>query len=169
MSTGVNGHVYAMSGAMSGGTLAHGRLVSSWSRLLGVALEGRPCFAFTSDMRVRIEETGTSTYPDGTVVCGEVETSKFDKDEITNPVVVGVLSPSTEVYDRGAKAKHYRQLPSLREYVLVSQDEQRVEVQRLNAQGWWELRFFGKGEQAELASIDVRVSVDALHANPLPS
>ena len=100
----------------------------------------------------------------------DMETSKFDKDGITNPVVVvEVLSPTTEAYDRGAKAKHYRQLPSLREYVLVSQDEQRVEVQRLNAQGLWELRFFGQGEQVELASIDVRVSVDALYANPLPS
>ncbi len=162
----VNGFVYAM----SGGTLEHSRISSALIRALGNALDGRPCVVFTSDGRVRVERTGTSTYPDASVVCGKLETSKADPHATTNPsVIFEVLSPTSEAYDRGAKANHYRQLPSLREYVLISQEEPRVEVQRLNAQGLWELRFFGKGEQIELASLDVRLSVDALYANPLPS
>ena len=160
----VNGYVYAM----SGGTIEHSRISASLIRALGNVLAGRPCVVFTSDLRVRIERTGTSTYPDATVVCGKVETSKADPHSTTNPTVVfEVLSPTSEAYDRGAKANHYRQLPSLREYVLISQDEPRVEVQRLNADGHWELRFFGKGEQVELASIEVKIQVDALYLNPL--
>jgi Uma2 family endonuclease len=162
----VNGYVYAM----SGGSPDHAGIAASLIVALGNALAGRPCRVFTADLRVRIERTGTSTYPDATVVCGKLEMSKADPHATTNPIALfEVLSPTSEAYDRGAKANHYRQIPSLREYVLVSQDEPRVEVQRLNAQGLWELRFFGKGEQVELASIDVRIPVDALYANPLPA
>ncbi len=162
----VNGYVYAM----SGGSPDHAGIAASLIVALGNALAGRPRRVFTADLRVRVERTGASTYPDASVVCGKLETSKTDPQATTNPTVIfEVLSPSSEAYDRGAKANHYRQIPSLREYVLISPEERRVEVQRLNAQGLWELRFFGSGEQVELASLDVRLSVDALYANPLPS
>ena len=78
------------------------------------ALVGRPCRVFSSDVRVRVRATGLTTYPDVSVVCGAIERDPEDAQTLVNPVlVVEVLSPSTEAYDRGAKARHYQQLPSL--------------------------------------------------------
>jgi Uma2 family endonuclease len=82
-------------------------------------------------------------------------------------VLIEVLSEGTEANDRGAKAFHYRRLPSLREYVLVSQADRRIEVQRLNERGIWELHFSGPGERAELTSLGISISVDAVYANPI--
>lgn len=125
----INGEVYAM----AGGSAEHGALVLAVARALGNALEGKPCRTFSSDVRVRVEFTASNFYLDVSVVCGKLATARDDEHAITNPVVlVEVLSDSTERNDRGPKAAHYRRLPSLKEYVLVSQDERRVEVQRLN-------------------------------------
>lgn len=154
--------------AMAGGTLEHGALAASLLRHLGNALESRPCRTFTSDVRVHVNSTGASFYPDVSVVCGKVESPPSDDQALKNPVVVvEVLSPSTEAYDRGAKAAHYRRLESLKEYVLVSQVEPRVEVQRLNERGIWELHFFGPGQRVELTSLGIALPVDAIYANPL--
>ena len=159
----VNGEVYAR----SGGTPEHSALAVAFGAELRAALAGKPCSPFSSDARVRVESTGSSFYPDLSVVCGKVEPAAGDGDAITNPVVlVEVLSESTEAYDRGAKAGHYRRLASLKEYVLVSQAERRIEVQRLNERGVWELHFFGPGERVELASLGVSVALDAVYANP---
>jgi Uma2 family endonuclease len=161
----INGEAYAM----SGGTLEHGALAAAFSGELRAALAGRPCRVYSSDVRVKVALTGASFYPDVSVVCGKVETPEGDANAIANPlVVVEVLSESTEAYDRGAKAGHYRRLDSLREYVLVSQTEKRVEVQRRNERGVWELHFFGPGERVELSSLGASVAVDAVYENPLP-
>ncbi|HYN01311.1 MAG TPA: Uma2 family endonuclease [Vicinamibacteria bacterium] len=160
----LNGEVWAM----AGGTIEHGALALAVAGELRAALRGKPCRAFPSDVRVRIPETGLSTYPDVTIVCGELETAPEDKDAITNPIVlVEVLSDSTEAYDRGAKAAHYRRIPSLREYVLVAQAEPRIEVQRRSEGGRWELLEARPGETIELASLGVRLDVAAVYANPL--
>lgn len=109
-----------------------------------------------------------TTYPDLTVVCGELLRAAHDERAILNPVVLfEVLSDSTEAYDRGAKASHYRHIPSLKEYVLVAQNEARIEVQRRNAAGHWEIHEYGPGERASLDSLSITLSVDALYANPL--
>ena len=160
----LNGDVWAM----AGGTIEHGALALAVAGELRSALRGKPCRAFPSDVRVRIPETGLSTYPDVTIVCGELETAPEDKDAITNPIVlVEVLSDSTEAYDRGAKAAHYRRIPSLREYVLVAQAEPRIEVQRRSEGGRWELLEARPDETIELASLGVRLDVAAVYANPL--
>lgn len=160
----VNGEAYAM----AGGTLEHGALTAALTRLIASALDGKPCRTFSSDVRVRVESTGASFYPDLSVVCGKVQTAADDEHALANPlVIVEVLSERTEAYDRGAKAGHYRRLSSLREYVLVSQVEPRVEVQRLNEKGTWELHFFGAGERVALESLGVTFRVDAVYANPL--
>ena len=123
----LNGEVWAM----AGGTPEHAALARRGACELRRLLRGKPCRAFSADLRVRIVDTGLSTYPDVSVVCGQLETAPDDKDAVTNPIVlVEVLSESTEGYDRGAKAAHYRRIPSLREYVLVSQAEPRIEVHR---------------------------------------
>ena len=160
----LRGEVYAM----AGGTLEHAALAAALAREVGVALAGRPCRTFSADARVRIEATDMTTYPDLSVVCGELVRAAGDERAIVNPIVIfEVLSDSTEGYDRGAKASHYRHIPSLQEYVLVSQNEHHVEVQRRNASGHWEIHEFGIGDQVRLESLDVALSLDALYRNPL--
>lgn len=155
--------------AMAGGTPEHGALAAAWIRELGVALRGKPCRVFTSDVRIRIRETGLTTYPDVSVVCGRLETDSEDPDAVVNPVlIVEVLSDSSEAYDRGAKATHYRRIPTLREYVLASQSEPSAEVYRRNAEGRFELYEFRAGDAVELASVGVSLAVAAIYANPLP-
>lgn len=115
--------------AMSGGTLNHAvigaNLVAQFDRLLG---DG-PCMAIGSDLRVLVDATGLYTYPDVVVVCGEPQLLDQQEDVLKNPkVIIEVLSASTEMYDRGKKWEHYQQIASLCEYMLVSQDQPRVEL-----------------------------------------
>lgn len=161
----VNGVVYAM----AGGTIEHGRLAMSLGRVLGNALDGRPCVTFSSDVRVRIRETGRSTYPDLSIVCGPVERAPDDPDAITNPtVIVEILSDSTEASDRGDKFAHYRRVPTLREYVLVSQSTSRIEV--FSRQGdVWVLSEAAAGQTLRLESLGVALAVDDVYRNPLPA
>jgi Uma2 family endonuclease len=154
--------------AMAGGTIEHGGLCVAVAREIGLALQGKPCRAFSSDVRVRVLETDLATYPDLSVVCGRLETAPDDDNAITNPILlVEVLSDSTEAYDRGAKWAHYRRIAALREYVLVSQAEPLVEVYRRTEGGRFELLEARSGETIELASIGARLEVSAVYANPL--
>ena len=162
----VNGEVYAM----AGGTPDHGRLAMNVGGILRAALVGKPCAVFNSDVRVRIEATGRSTYPDPSVVCGRLARAEDDADAIVNPILlVEVLSDSTEAADRGEKFAHYRRLPSLREYVLVSQNTQRLEVFRRREGGGWVLSEASRGETVRLESIDVTLPVDEVYHDPLGS
>jgi len=137
----LRGEVYAM----AGGTPTHAGLAMAVGVALSNALAGRSCRVFSSDLRVRVDETDLSTYPDVTVVCGRFESAEIDVDAATNPIViVEVLSDSTEAYDRGEKFAHYRRLSSLREYLLVSQREPRLEVYSKNDAGAWVLSEAGR-------------------------
>lgn len=152
--------------AMAGGTLAHARIGAKIGALLSRELEGRPCAVFSSDLRVRVEETDRSTYPDLTVVCGKAQVAKDDPDAVTNPtIVIEVLSDSTEASDRGEKFAHLQRLQSLKEYVLVSQRERRVEVFR-RGEGHWIFVTFTSGK-VELKSIDALLEMDSIYADPL--
>lgn len=155
--------------AMAGGNPSHARLSMAVGAALTAALEGRSCAVFSSDLRVRIQATDLSTYPDVTVVCGKLEHAPEDRDAATNPVlIVEVLSDSTEAYDRGEKFAHYRLLSSLREYLLVSQREARLEAYYLNADGAWTLAEARAGKVLELRSLaGVRLEVDAIYRDPL--
>jgi Uma2 family endonuclease len=154
--------------AMARGTPEHAALAAAFLRELGLALRGRPCRVYSSDLRVRIRETSLTTYPDASVVCGNLETDPDDPNAVVNPIVlVEVLSESTEAYDRGSKAAHYRRIPSLREYVLVAQDEARIEVYRRAEHGRWELLEARAGERIELASLGVALDVGAVYDDPL--
>jgi Uma2 family endonuclease len=146
----------------------HAALAAALIQHLGNALRGKPCRVYSSGLRVRIQETGLTTYPDLTVVCGKLETAVDDPNAVINSVVlIEVLSESSEGYDRGAKAAHYRRIPSLREYVLVSQLEPAIEVFRRNERGNFELIEARKGERIELAALGVTLDVDAIYADPL--
>jgi Uma2 family endonuclease len=154
--------------AMAGGTPEHARLQASMARELGVALGGSRCAVFSSGLRVRVVDTGLSTYPDVTVVCGKLETAPDDPQAAVNPtVLVEILSEGTEAYDRGEKFAHYRRVPSLREYVLVSQNQPRIEVFRRADGGEWTFSELGAGDSLRLGSLNVAVSLDAIFANPL--
>ena len=128
--------------AMAGGSRRHNALASRISAALELARKPG-CVAFQSDQRVRILATGKATYPDASMVCGPIEGDPADPTgaTITNPMlIVEVLSPSTEQEDRGSKWQHYQLVPSLPEYILVSQSHQRVECYRRLPSGGWEYR-----------------------------
>ena len=153
--------------AMSGGTPEHGRLSARIIALFEGQLAGRRCVTFTSDVRVYIRGSDIGTYPDVSVVCGKLEHDEADPDAVTNPkVIVEVLSKSSETYDREEKFSHYRLIPSLECYVLVSQQERRVEVLSRNADGTWTLRDVREGE-ARIGGIDCTLPIEALYRNPL--
>jgi Uma2 family endonuclease len=156
--------------AMAGGTPEHAALEAAVARALANALEaaGKPCRVYSANLRVRVEATDFACYPDAAVICGPLERSPVDPNAATNPiVVVEVLSDSTESYDRGVKAGHYRRVPSMREYVLVAQHTRLVEVWRKNAQGHWEhATAAGAGESAAIESLGVSVAVDAVYRDP---
>jgi len=114
--------------AMAGGTLRHSLISTNLAREFGNRLKGKPCSAFNTDLRIKVEATGLYTYPDLSVICGQPQFVDGETDTVVNPsVLVEVLSDSTEAYDRGRKFEHYRQIPSLREYLLISQHEPRIE------------------------------------------
>lgn len=161
----LHGQVYAM----AGGTPEHAALTSAVITELSVALRGRPCRVYSSDLRVRIDATDLSTYPDVTVVCGSLITAEIDANAATNPtLIVEVLSDSTEAYDRGEKFAHYRQLPSLREVLLISQRERRIESYRKGDDGVWSLREARSGEVLELGALaGVTLDVDLIYGDPL--
>jgi Uma2 family endonuclease len=124
--------------AMSGGSREHALIIGNIVRELGSQLRGRPCEVYPSDMRVKVSATGLYTYPDITVVRGEAQLEGEWRDTLLNPIVIfEVLSPSTESYDRGPKFAHYRKIPSLVEYVLVSQREYAIEQYVRQPDGPW--------------------------------
>ena len=119
-----DGEVYAMTGASATHNLIVGNVVAS----LHAQLRQKPCLVYPSDMRVKTPSTILYTYPDVSVVCSEPQFEDPAADTLLNPVVIiEVLSPSTERYDRGKKFQHYRMLGSLQEYVLIAQDSYRIE------------------------------------------
>ncbi len=154
-----DGEIYAM----AGGTPAHADLAASVTRLLGNALLGR-CRVSSSDLKVRIESTDLTTFPDATVVCGEREVATMDRNAVVNPtLLVEVTSPSTEDYDRGEKLSHYQQLASLRAVLIVSHRRAQVTVVERDAKGWT-AREVGEGEIVEIEPLGLCLSVDELYA-----
>lgn len=151
-----NGEIYAM----AGGSLRHSALTSRISAALESA---RPsdCIAFQSDMRLRVLATGRATYPDASMVRGPIQLDPADPSgtTITNPsLLVEVLSPSTEEVNRGSKLEDYQRIPSLQEYVLVSQHP-RVEIYRRLSSGSWEYRDVREGvmKLASGATLDLSI------------
>lgn len=148
--------------AMAGGTPAHAALSAAATRLLGNALAGR-CVAYSSDLKVRVEATDLSTFPDGSVICGAVLRATLDAQAATNPVIlVEVTSRSTEDYDRGEKLSHYKQLASLRAVLFVSHKSPRVTVVERAASGWDE-RELRSGESVIITEPAVSFLVDDLY------
>lgn len=145
--------------ARAGANRQHCRIGVNLVARLGQQLRPTPCEAFGSDMRVRVLPTGLYTYPDVSVACGELEFEDRAADTLLNPkAIFEVLSKSTEAYDRGKKFDHYRHIPSLTEYVLVSQTEPLVERFVRQPDDSWRLTVF-RGLEAvlELEAVPCRL------------
>lgn len=126
--------------AMTGASARHNRIVLNAAVELQQQLGQTPCEIYASDMRVKVPAVGLYTYPDVVVVCEPPRTEDASADTLLNPrLIIEVLSPSTESYDRGKKFAHYRSLASLVEYVLISQSECRIEQFILQDDGKWVL------------------------------
>lgn len=151
--------------AMSGGSYVHNVIVGNLVGELRQQLKKRPCTVCPNDQRVRVPETGLYTYPDVVVVCGEPSFEDESVDTLLNPVlIVEVLSPTTETYDRGKKFDGYRTIASLAEYVLVSQHEARVE-QYLRQEGgrWGFISTLGRERSVALASIQCELALEEIY------
>ena len=151
--------------AMAGATKPHNRVKDNLAGELYLRFKGGPCQAFTSDQKVRLSDTGRFAYPDIVVVCGEPEDDPTDATVLANPrVVIEVLSPSTERYDRGFKAAEYRRSPSVQELIFVAQDAMRVERYTRQPSGDWLLTVFDDpAGDMELASVPVLVPLAAIY------
>jgi len=148
------GEIYAMSGPK----VQHGIISGNIFGALFERLKGKSCRPFNGEQRVHIEKNTLFTYPDIFVVCGEIETRNNDDWNILNPtVIVEILSPSTRDYDRGQKFKLYRDIPTLKEYVLVDSEAFNIEVFFLNNESHWELR--------EYKSIENFFVLDSIRVN----
>ena len=140
--------------AMSGASNAHNLITLDIATELNIELRRRGCFVYTSEMRVRTSPTGSYFYPDVAVVCDEPRFEDNVFDTLLNPIIiVEVLSPSTETYDRGEKFLHYQELASLREYILVSQDRIHVDQYRLLGTQWVRTEFRTPEDILPLTSI----------------
>lgn len=151
--------------AMAGAKWAHNLLVGNLVRELGQQLRSRPCAVCPSDMRVRVNTSGLYTYPDVVVVCGKPEFADDQRDTLLNPnLLVEVLSPSTEAYDRGRKFELYRSIESLGEYLLVSSDRVQVDLYTRQPDSRWLLTSASGVEGfLDLQSVGCRVGLGDLY------
>lgn len=146
--------------AMAGASRAHSLISINLGREVSAALREQECETYDSNMRVKVANTGLYTYPDLTIACGRPEFEDGELDTLTNPsVIFEILSSSTEAYDRGEKFARYRRLPSLREYVLISQSSPRVERFARAGEVWVMTAIEGMDGVLELDSVRCRLSL----------
>ena len=149
--------------AMAGGSPEHAAVTAAAARHLGNQLVGGPCRVYSSDLRVRVTSTDLATYPDVTVVCGELRTADDDPLAATNPtVLVEVLSPSTRDYDLEEKYAHYREIDSLRVYLVIDAAAQTIELRSRSEEGSWSTRVFARGEHVPLEAVGANLDVRAV-------
>jgi Uma2 family endonuclease len=156
--------------AMAGGSPEHALYSANVLARLTSSLRGKRCAACSSDLRLGVQATGLLTYADVTVVCGRLRFDPADttKHTVTNArVIVEVLSPSTEDYDRGDKLGHYKKIASLKEVVFVAYDRREIEVVRRERGGSWSRHVARDGQRVKLTSIECELSVVDVYRDPL--
>ena len=157
----VNGGIFAMAGA----SREHNQIAFNLAGELHGQLKNRPCLAYINDMRVKVNATGLYTYPDVAALCGELQFEDEQMDTLLNPsVIIEILSPSTEAYDRGDKFAHYRRLPSLMEYVLIAQDKVRVEHYIRQDRRWVLTELGSLDDKLGLVSIQCEIPLREIYA-----
>lgn len=158
----IDGHVYAMAGASD----AHVTITLNLGALLRNHLRGGACRVYVSDMKVQVNDTGRYFYPDVLVTCDSRDRTPEAREVKKYPtLVVEVLSPSTEAFDRGRKFSYYRQIETLQEYVLIDPSRQSVESFRRGTDGigLWDFQPYGEGDDVTLSSIDFQCSIATLY------
>jgi len=157
-----DGELFAMAGASRKHNIVKDNLIGE----LGVRLRGTPCRTVSSDQRLAVGASGAYTYPDVLIICGPMISDVHDEETIVNPtVIVEVLSPSTANYDRGGKFRHYQKLDSLKEYVLVAQNEPVIErFVRQTDESWALVSFVGLDAVLTLISVPVQIPLADIYA-----
>ncbi len=154
----INGEVFAM----TGGTIPHTSIALNLASALKSHLRGSPCRAFMADAKVAVTENGPFHYPDVVVSCDERDRQAIQF--IQYPcLIVEVLSPSTEAYDRGKKFMQYRRIETLQEYVLIDAEKISLDCFRLNDRGIWELHPYEEGNEVHLTSVDFRFPISLVY------
>lgn len=154
------GSVFAMTGASKN----HNLVAIAVGSILYSQLIEKPCQPYPGDFRLKIEAVNMYTYPDLSVVCGDVQLADGRQDTFTNPtVLIEVLSESTEAYDRGKKFEFYRRIPSLQEYLLIAQDRPYVERYRRKGHNWVFTEYTALDEEVALDAIGCRLSLAAIY------
>jgi Uma2 family endonuclease len=139
-----NGEIFAMSGASA----RHNVISVNVLTALAIALKGKSCRPYGSDMRIHIPENSLFTYPDISIICGDVIISKEDEETATQPtIIIEILSPSTKNYDRGEKFMLYRSISVLKEYILIDSESIHAEHFAFNKEGLWQLKEYNKPEE----------------------
>ncbi|NJM07590.1 Uma2 family endonuclease [Candidatus Gracilibacteria bacterium] len=151
------GRIYAMTGASG----VHNLIAGNTLAALHGQLRRRPCQISPSDMQVKIQKTGLHTYPDLVICCGEPQFTDAALDTLLNPLVlIEILSPSTERYDRGMKFQHYRTIATLQDYILIAQDDYYIEYYSRQDNGQWLLQeATGIEAQIDIPSIGSTLSL----------
>jgi len=151
--------------AMTGGSLRHNVITLNIASLLRAHLRGSPCRTFINDAKLRVAKAGAYYYPDVMVTCDPRHQSVGSTDMVVESprLVVEVLSPSTEGIDRREKLLAYRSLPSLQEYVLISQEEAKIEIHRRQGDIGWETVILTPGDPVELRSLELLADFPAVY------
>jgi len=164
------GEIFRMHGhgdllAMSGAGINHNIIFSNLFTGLGFRLKGKSCQPYGPDLRINIPENTLYTYPDISVVCGDLQLSPEDEDSFVKPtILIEILSPSTRSYDQGEKFRLYRDIQALKEYVIVDTEIIRIAVCRINGKGHWELEEYKLlTDQLVLASVDAVIPVSEIY------
>lgn len=156
------GEVFAMPGA---GT-RYNIIFSNLFIELGTKLKGKPCMPFGSDMIVHIPENTLFTYPDISIFCDDKKQIDEEEFSVGPSVIIEILSPSTKNYYRGGKFKLYRDIPSLKEFILIDTESVSVEAFRLNATNHWELEEYKNiVEQLHIPAVDVTIPLQQIYSN----
>jgi Uma2 family endonuclease len=151
--------------AMAGGSQRHNRIALNTASALLSGLRGMPCQAFMSDVKLHVVHDNAYYYPDVMVACNEASPLAGEEQIVADPLlVVEVLSPSTETIDRREKLAAYRRVPSVMEYVLISQDKQQVEIYRRQGDIGWLYLSFDAGETIEFSSVALALPIGELYA-----
>ncbi len=151
--------------AMAGGSARHNRIAGSTYAILYMQLRQRHCTVYQSDMRVKVMQTGLYTYPDITIICGNEQYEDEKEDTLLNPmIIIEVLSPSTEKYDRGKKFQQYRTILSLREYILIAQDSYHIERFARQSDNTWVLSEANNREDSiEITTIQCTLRLEEVY------
>lgn len=155
------GEIFSMSSVL----MKHNKIFSNLFGTLFVKLKGKSCKPYGSDTRVHIPSNSLFTYPDITIICGKEETLNDDNFNVLNPtVIIEILSKSTKSYDRGDKFKLYRDIPSLKEYILINSEKIGVEVFRVNENKHWELEEYKSfSDQLLIKATDTTIDLQEIY------